>query len=53
MLVFEFLVGLAETFLCSASAPLVKIVLLLDALRLLLLSVGSLMCQEAKQFILI
>jgi hypothetical protein len=41
MLVFQFLIGISETFLCSMSALLLKIVLL-DGLQLLMLFAGTL-----------
>jgi hypothetical protein len=47
-LVFEFLLGISETFLRSMSALLVKIILLLDALQLLMLFIGTQMYLEQK-----
>jgi hypothetical protein len=41
LLVFEFLLGISETFLCSVSVLIVTIVLPLDALQLLMLCVGT------------
>jgi hypothetical protein len=41
--VFESLLGISETFLCSISAHQLKTVLLLDAHQLLMLSAGTLM----------
>jgi hypothetical protein len=42
LLVPEFLLGISETLHCSVSAPLVKIVPLLDVHQLLMLSAGTL-----------
>jgi hypothetical protein len=53
LLVFEFLFGISETSLCSMSPPQANIVLLLDALQLLMLSVGKLTSLESKLFFLI
>jgi hypothetical protein len=39
-LVLEFLLGISDTFVCSLSALLVNIALLLDELQLLMLFVG-------------
>jgi hypothetical protein len=38
LLLFEFLRGISETFLCSVSTPEVRLIPLLDALLLLMLS---------------
>jgi hypothetical protein len=46
LLVLEFLLGTSENFLCSDSAPQVKIVPLLDALQLLFLFAETLTCLE-------
>jgi hypothetical protein len=43
---FEFLLGIAETFLCSIPAPQVKVVPLLDALQWF---VGTQMYFEKKK----
>jgi hypothetical protein len=48
LLVFEFLLGIPETLLCSMSAPQVNIVPLVDALQLLMLFAGSLTYSEPK-----
>jgi hypothetical protein len=53
LLVSEFLLSLAENFLCSMSAVLVKIVLLLDAPQLLMLFVGTLTYMKRKLFLVI
>jgi hypothetical protein len=53
LVVFEFLLGVSVTFLCSLSALKVKIVPLQDALQLLMLFVGTLAYLEPKLFILI
>jgi hypothetical protein len=47
-LVFMFLLGISETFLCSMSALLVKIVILLKALQLLILFVITQIYLEQK-----
>jgi hypothetical protein len=51
LLVFEFLLGVSETFLCMVSALQVKSVPVLDALHLLMF-VGMLMYLEPKLFFL-
>jgi hypothetical protein len=53
LLVFEFLLGISETFLCSVSALLVKIVLMLDVPQLLKLSVDTSMYLEPKLFLFV
>jgi hypothetical protein len=53
LLVFESLLGISETYLCSISAPQVKIVPLLDALQLLMLFVGMLTYLGPKIFSII
>jgi hypothetical protein len=52
LLVFEFLLGIPETFLCSVSAIQVKIVLL-DAPQQLMMFVGVLACLRPTPFLLI
>jgi hypothetical protein len=52
-IVFEFLLGISETLLCSMSAPHVKIVPLLDVHQLLWLSAGTLTYSEPRTFFLI
>jgi hypothetical protein len=47
------LLGISETFLCSVSALLVKIALVLGALQLLMLFVETLKYLEPKLFLLI
>jgi hypothetical protein len=51
--VFEFLLGISETFLRSVSALQLLIVLLLDAHQLLMLSAGTLMYLKQKLFPLV
>jgi hypothetical protein len=46
----EFLLGISETFLCSLSAPRVKIVPLLDVHQLLTLSVRKLTYLDSGTF---
>jgi hypothetical protein len=53
LFVFELLLGIIKNFLCSMSALLAKIVLLLDARQTLMSFVGKLTYLEPKQFILI
>jgi hypothetical protein len=53
LLAFEFLLGASQILLCSVSAPLVKIVLVPDALQLLMLFVRTLMYLEPKLFVVI
>jgi hypothetical protein len=53
LIVFELLLGMHETFFCSRSALLVKIVPLRDALQLLMLFVETLTYLEPKLFLLI
>jgi hypothetical protein len=53
LLIFEFLLGTSETLLCSASAPQVKVVPLLDTHQLLMLSAGTLTYSEPTMFSLI
>jgi hypothetical protein len=50
LLVFEFLLGISETLLCSMSAPHVKTVPLLDVHQLLMLSAGTLTYSEPRTF---
>jgi hypothetical protein len=52
LLVLELLLDKSENFMCSLPAFLVKIVLLLDALQLLMLFVGTLICLEPKLLLL-
>jgi hypothetical protein len=51
--VFEFLVGISETFLCLLSALIVKFLLLPDTLQLLMLYGGTLTYLEPNLFLLI
>jgi hypothetical protein len=51
LFVFKFLLGISETLLCSVSAPQVKIIPLLDALRLLMFVAGFLTYLEPKLFL--
>jgi hypothetical protein len=53
MLVFEFLLGIWETLLCSMSALQIKIVPLLDVHQLLMLFAGTLTYSEPETFTLI
>jgi hypothetical protein len=53
LFVFEFPIGMSGNFLCSISALVVKIVLLLYALQLLMLLARTLVYSEAKLFLLI
>jgi hypothetical protein len=48
LLVFEFLLGVSQNFVCSVSVFLAKTVILLDALQLLVLFVGTLIYFEPK-----
>jgi hypothetical protein len=48
VLVSEFLLGISETLCCSAHAPHVKIVPLLDVHQLLMLFVGTLMYSQSR-----
>jgi hypothetical protein len=50
LLVFDFLLSTSKALLCLMSAPQVKIVLLIDALQLLMLFVGTLTHVEPKLF---
>jgi hypothetical protein len=50
-MVFEFLLGMSETLLCSMSALQAKVVRLLDALQLLILFAGTLTYLETKRFL--
>jgi hypothetical protein len=50
LLIFEFLLGIRETFLCSMAAVEVKIVHLLDVLQLLMLFAGTLTYLEPEMF---
>jgi hypothetical protein len=49
-LVFEFLLGISETLLCSMSAPHLEIVPLLDVHQLLMLSAGTFTYLEPGTF---
>jgi hypothetical protein len=53
LLVYEFLLGVSQTLLCSVSVHQVKFVLLLDALQLIMLFVGMLTYLERKRHLLI
>jgi hypothetical protein len=50
LFVFEFLLGISETLLCSMSALHVKIVPLLDVHQLLMLFAGALTYSEPGTF---
>jgi hypothetical protein len=51
LMIFEFLVGISETFLCPIFALLVKTILLLDVLQLLMLLVGTFICLKPKVYL--
>jgi hypothetical protein len=53
LLVFEFLLGISNTLLCSVSAPQVQIVPLLDVLQLLMSFAATLNYSEPRTFFLI
>jgi hypothetical protein len=53
LLIFEFLLGISETSLCSTSVPKVKIVPLLDVLQLPMLFARMFTYLETKLFSLI
>jgi hypothetical protein len=52
LLVFKFLLGMSENFVCSVSAVLLTIILL-DALQLLVLFVGTSVYLKVNLFLLI
>jgi hypothetical protein len=50
---FEFLIGIAESFLCRLSALQVKTALMLNTVKLLIVFVGTFTCLKPELFLLI